>query len=175
MPDQFQTYANLLVEMTLQYIPNVVLALLTLWIGFWVVRILMRGMARALGMRRVDPSLAGFLESMVSISLKALVIITVATMVGVQTTSFIAIIGAAGLAVGLSLQGSLSNFAGGVLILLFKPFQVGDFITTLTQKGTVRKIEIFSTLLKAEDGSTIILPNGSLSNNVVVNHTRHLD
>ncbi len=165
-------YINLLATMLVQYIPQVILAVVTLIVGFWIVKLVVSGMRRGLQSKHVDRSLAGFLESSVSITLKLLVIMTVAMMVGVQMTSFIAVLGAAGLAFGLSLQGSLANLAGGMLILLFKPFAVGEEITALSQRGMVEKIEIFSTILRGEDGTMIILPNGPLSNGVVVNYSR---
>ena len=164
---------NLAIALALQYLPKALLALLTLWIGFRLTAVAQRLTNKALQLRHVDRSLAGFLESIVSIGLKALVIITVATMIGVQTTSFIALLGAVGLAVGLSLQGSLSNLAGGVLIILFKPFSVGDVIEAQGHKGTVRTIELFTTILKTDgEKGVVIIPNGPLSNAVIVNHTR---
>jgi len=172
MSEHLYKYFDIFVGLVLQYVPQVLLALITLWIGFWGVKIVVKGMQRALNVQHVDRSLAGFIESMVSIGLKILVIMTVAMMVGIQMTSFIALLGAAGLAVGLSLQGSLANFAGGILILLFKPFAVGEEISALTQRGTVEKIEIFSTILRGVDGIMIILPNGPLSNGVITNYTR---
>lgn len=174
MSEHLSRYLDLFVSMAMQYVPQVVLALITLWLGFWIVRIVVKGMQRALVLQHVDRSLAGFLESMVSIGLKILVIMTVAMMVGIQMTSFIALLGAAGLAVGLSLQGSLANLAGGILILLFKPFSVGEEILALGQRGSVEKIEIFSTILRGEDGIMIILPNGPVSNGVIVNYTRNV-
>lgn len=116
-------------------------------------------------------SLASFLTSLVNIVLKVLLLITVAGMVGFETTSFVAILGAAGLAVGLALQGTLANFAGGVLILIFKPYVVGDTIESQGKSGEVREIQIFNTILTTAQGDTIILPNGATSNNVIVNKT----
>jgi small conductance mechanosensitive channel len=144
------------------------------WFGVFI-----RGIDVAMKHNKVDESLRGFLESLFTIGLKALIIISVATMIGIQMTSFVAIIAAAGLAVGLALQGSLSNFAGGVLILLFKPFQVGDFIDTGSHMGTVKKIQIFNTILKTPDNKTVIIPNGDLSNGALTNFstekTRRVD
>lgn len=172
LKERLLQYADIVIPMAMLYIPKVILALLTLWIGFWVVRIIIRIMHRAFQMDRVDKSLAGFLESLISVVLKIMVVITVATMVGVEMTSFIALLGAIGLAVGLSLQGSLSNIAGGILILFFKPFLVGEEITAMAHHGTVEKIEMFTTILRGEGGIMIILPNGPLSNGVIINHTR---
>jgi small conductance mechanosensitive channel len=167
----FYGYLQIFGAMVIQYVPRVILALITLWVGFFVVRIVIRAMDRAFSHQRLDRTLAEFLKSFVGIILKILVVVTVATMIGVQMASFIALIGAASLAVGLSLQGSLSNFAGGILILTFKPFKVGDEIEVLGQKGIVARIEIFYTLVEKGDGVAII-PNGALSNGVIVNHSR---
>lgn len=165
------SYLEVFGAMVVQYVPRLLLALLTLWIGFFAVKLVTRAMDRAFSHQRMDRTLAEFLKSFVGIVLKILVVVTVATMVGVQTASFIALIGAASLAVGLSLQGSLSNFAGGILILTFKPFRVGDEIEASGHKGTVARIEIFYTIMRKGDG-TAIIPNGALSNGVIVNHSR---
>ncbi len=149
--------------------PQLVGAILTLIIGLWVIRMLVRGMARMMDKRNVDPSLAPFLRSLTSALLKVMLIVSVIGMVGVQMTSFVAIIGAAGLAVGLALQGTLQNFAGGVIILLLKPFKVGDFINAGGHLGSVREIQIFYTILKTPDNKTIFIPNGSLSNAAMTN------
>lgn len=175
MSDEMKTlalgYLQIFGAMVIQYVPRLLLALITLWVGFFVVKLVIRAMDRALGYQRLDRTLTEFLKSFVGIILKILVIVTVATMVGVQTASFIALIGAASLAVGLSLQGSLSNFAGGILILTFKPFKVGDEVEVLGHKGIVARIEIFYTLVEKGDGVAIV-PNGALSNGVIVNHSR---
>jgi small conductance mechanosensitive channel len=123
--------------------------------------------------RGLDVSLQSFLSSLISVSLKVLLLITVAGMLGIQTTSFVAVLGAAGLAVGLALQGSLANFAGGVLILVFKPFKVGDLIESAGQAGEVKEIQIFNTILLTPENKTAILPNGAVSNGTIVNLSRH--
>ena len=166
-------YADQFVALAMIYLPQVLLAIITLLVGFKLVKIVVAIMDKALSTQRIDRTLTGFLHSMVTIVLKMLILITVAMMVGIQMTSFIAILGAASLAVGLSLQGSLSNLSGGILILFFKPFQVGDDIEAQGQRGVVHKIEIFSTLVKSADGTKmIIIPNGALSNSVIGNYTR---
>jgi small conductance mechanosensitive channel len=174
-----QKYIDMAMELAIAYVPKILLALITLIVGFYLVRVFIRGIDVAMKHNKVDESLRGFLESLFTIGLKALIIISVATMIGIQMTSFVAIIAAAGLAVGLALQGSLSNFAGGVLILLFKPFQVGDFIDTGSHMGTVKKIQIFNTILKTPDNKTVIIPNGDLSNGALTNFstekTRRVD
>lgn len=123
--------------------------------------------------KEFDISLQTFLASVFKVLLKILLVVTVAGMIGIQTTSFVAILGAAGLAIGLALQGSLSNFAGGVLTLIFKPYKVGDTIEAQGQKGTVKEIQIFNTILLTGDNRTIILPNGAVSNNTIINYTQH--
>ncbi len=160
--------------LAVRYVPQVFLALIVLIVGLRLIKIVTSVINKALAADRVDPSLRGFFESAAGIILKLLLFLSVAAMVGVQTTSFIALLGAVGLAVGLSLQGSLANLAGGILILFFKPYVVGDTIIAQLQQGTVMRIEMFTTLLKGEDGKTIIIPNGPLSNGVIVNLTRKL-
>jgi len=127
----------------------------------------------------MEPSLQKFLGSLFSMTLKVLIIISVISMLGVETTSFVAVLGAAGLAVGFALQGSLSNFAGGILILIFKPFKVGDFIDGAGHAGTVHSVEVLATTLKTPDNKTIIIPNGQLSGSSVINfsteETRRVD
>jgi small conductance mechanosensitive channel len=120
----------------------------------------------------VESTLQRFLHSLVTVSLRVLLLITFIGMLGVQTTSFIAIIGAAGLAIGLALQGTLANFAGGTLILLFKPYKVGDLIETQGVLGNVKEIQIFTTVLITPDNKTAILPNGPIANGNIVNYTK---
>ena len=123
-------------------------------------------------MRKADLALQGFISSLANIILKILLIVSVASMIGIQTTSFVAAIGAAGLAIGLALQGSLANFAGGVLILLFRPFKIGDWIEAQGVSGTVDSIQIFHTVLRTGDNKTVIVPNGNLSNGIITNYNR---
>jgi len=166
---EVETYTNKAVGMIMEYGPKLLLAIAVLIIGLWVIKMVLRGVRKAMEKGRTDISLQRFLLSLVSILLKALLFISVASMVGIATTSFVAILGAAGLAVGLALQGSLANFAGGVLILLFKPFKVGDFIDAQGHAGSVHSIQVFHTILKTPDNKTIIIPNGALSNGSIVN------
>lgn len=156
----------------LQYGAQVTLALLTFLFGWWLINTLMGRISSLLQRRNVDPTLHGFVGSLASIVLKVLLLVSVASMIGVETTSFIAVIGAAGLAIGLALQGSLANFAGGVLILLFRPFRVGEWIEAQGVAGTVHSIQIFHTVLKTGDNKTVIVPNGSLSNGHITNYSR---
>jgi small conductance mechanosensitive channel len=144
-------------------------AIVVLLIGLWIIGIISRSLRRLFRKRNMDPSLQGFLRSLISILLKVLLFVSVMGMVGIEATSFIAIIGAAGLAVGLALQGTLQNFAGGIIILLFKPYKVGDFIDGAGHKGTVREIRIFTTILHTPDNKVIIIPNAQLSNTSMTN------
>lgn len=154
-------------------------ALIVLVIGLWIVGKISRAFGKMMQKREVDKSLQGFLRSLVSILLKVLVFITVLGMLGVQMTSFIAILGAAGLAVGLALSGTLQNFAGGVMILLFKPFKAGDFIDAQGYMGTVAEIQIFNTILNTVDNKVIYIPNGGLATGSLTNfsqkETRRVD
>lgn len=179
MENKIEEYTQLALEMTMAYAPKLLLAILTLIIGLWLIGKVSDLFDRLMQARNTEPTLQKFVHNLVSILLKALLFISAASMVGVETTSFIAILGAAGLAVGLALQGSLANFAGGVLILLFKPFKVGDVIEGGGVLGIVREIQIFNTILNTFDNKRIIVPNATLSNNVVTNFsseaTRRVD
>lgn len=170
--EKIQPYLDQISTMVIQYAPKFILALVTLAIGLWLIKKVRKQLVKILSKNEVDKSLHFFLVSLMAISLKVLLLISVASMVGVKTTSFVAILGAAGLAVGLALQGSLANFAGGVLLLLFKPFEVGDLIETNGETGWVRKILIFNTILVSPDNKTIILPNSAVSNGTIKNISR---
>ena len=177
--EQLSGYTDTAIELLMTYGPKLMLALVVLFVGLWiisrVVKLTLAGMERT----NTEPTLAKFLSSLVSVGLKALLLISVASMIGIATTSFIAILGAAGLAVGLALQGSLANFAGGVLVLLFKPYKVGDFVEAQGVAGSVSDIQIFNTVIKTGDNKTIIVPNGAISNGIITNYsaeaTRRVD
>ncbi|MEE2798710.1 MAG: mechanosensitive ion channel domain-containing protein, partial [Pseudomonadota bacterium] len=156
----------------IEYGSKLALALLTLLVGWWLIGRLMKAMNGVMSKRNVEPTLHGFIGSLASIALKVLLLISVAGMVGIETTSFIAVLGAAGLAVGLALQGSLANFAGGALILFLRPFRAGEYIEAQGVSGTVDSIQIFNTVLKTPDNKTVIVPNGSLSNGNIINYSR---
>jgi small conductance mechanosensitive channel len=146
--------------------------ILVIIIGSFAIKIIGNLCEKALTKRKVDAALKGFIESMISVLLKGTLFITAIGMLGVQTTSFVAILGSMGLAIGLSLQGSLSNFAGGIMILLLRPFKIGDFIEGAGHAGSVTSIQIFSTELKTGDNKVIIIPNASLSNASITNYSR---
>ena len=166
---RIDNYFENIKTMVLNYLPSLIMSLVVLIIGWWIIGRI--GKAATFSMKKLDESLRSFLISIITVVLKVLLLISVAGMVGIQTTSFIAIIGAAGLAVGLALQGTLGNFAGGVLILMFKPYKVGDVIESLGKTGMVREIQIFNTILNTPKGETVILPNGAVSNATLVNFT----
>ena len=167
------------VDLIFAYGPKILLAIITLVIGLWIIRIIVKSFRKVLGKRKIEKSLESFLGSLVSIILKILLFISVIGMLGVETTSFVAILAAAGFAIGLALQGSLGNFAGGVLILLFKPFKVGDFIEAQGEMGSIKNIQIFNTIMTTGDNKTVIIPNGPLSNGNITNYstedTRRVD
>ncbi|RKE02275.1 mechanosensitive ion channel family protein [Marinifilum flexuosum] len=165
--------------MALEYAPKLLLAILTLIIGLWIVKMITKGIAKLMDKNELDPTLKPFIVSMLSILLKIMLFIAVVGMVGVQMTSFIAILGAAGLAVGMALSGTLQNFAGGVMILIFKPFKVGDLLEAQGYLGVVKEIQLFNTILLSLDNKTIIIPNGGLSTGSMINYstqsTRRVD
>jgi small conductance mechanosensitive channel len=154
-------------------------AIIVLAIGLQLIKWFSSRLLNIFENRNIDSTLRPFLRSLIITTLRILLIISVLAMVGIQMTSFIAILGAAGLAIGLALSGTLQNFAGGVIILLFKPFKAGDFITAQGYSGTVSEIQIFVTVLKTPDNKTIIIPNSELSNNSLTNFsvqpTRRVD
>ncbi|MEZ4875225.1 MAG: mechanosensitive ion channel [Flavobacteriaceae bacterium] len=158
-------------EALFEYGPKIIAAILLLIIGLWVIKFLMRTLRKALAKREMDLSLQKFLVNLVNWVLKIMLFIAVLSQVGIESTSFVAVLGAAGLAVGLALQGSLSNFAGGVLIMLFRPFKVGDVIQAQGELGSVKEIDIFTTKLVTPQNRLVIIPNGSLSNGNITNFT----
>lgn len=176
--EQVQELLQTFYTMCVTYGPQVVLAIVTLIVGLWIINKFTRTLNTNLT-SKVDATLGQFVASILSIILKMVLLISVASMIGIETTSFIAVLGAAGLAVGLALQGSLANFAGGVVILLFKPFKVGDVIEAQGYIGSVASIQIFNTILKTGDNRVVIIPNGSLSSSSMVNinqeSTRRVD
>lgn len=172
MPAFLDKHIDRFMDTVVQYAPKVIMAIVVLTVGLWVIKRIAILAEKAMQKKDLEVSLRTFLKSLMSIGLKIVLIVTVAGMLGIGTASFVTILGAAGLAVGLALQGSLSNFAGGVLILIFKPFKVGDTIEAQGQTGEVKEIQIFNTLLLTGDHKTVILPNGVLSNNTIVNNTR---
>ncbi len=151
---------------------NLLITVIIFVVGFWLANLASRAVRKVLRRSNTDEGLITFLTSLTSMMLKILVVVTGINQLGIQATSFVAILGAAGLAIGMAFSGTLSNFAGGVMILAFKPFRVGDTIKALNETGTVKEILIFNTYLHTGDNKTIILPNGPVANGNITNFTR---
>lgn len=164
-------YISQFLHILVDYSPRVISAILILFVGWYAIKIINNVVRNLMAKREMEITLANFLSNLLIWLLKALLFITVVSRLGVETSSFVALLGAAGLAVGLSLQGSLSNFAGGILIILFKPFKAGDVIEAQGVIGTVKEIQIFTTRLLTADNHTIFIPNGALSNGNIINYT----
>ena len=158
---------------------KILLAILVYFVGHWIVRKINNLIKKTMKKREVDPSLFSFVTSLVSITLNLTLIIIVISILGIETSSFIALFASAGLAIGMALSGTLQNFAGGVMILLFKPYKVGDFIEAQGQAGTVKEIQIFNTIMTTSDNKTIIVPNSGMSTGIMTNYstmgTRRVD
>jgi len=165
--------------MVMDYGLKLIYSVLILIIGLWIIKAISKGLKKLMIKNDFDESLVPFLTSMVNMLLKVMLVITIMSMLGIQMTSFIAILGAVGLAVGMALSGTLQNFAGGVMILIFKPFKAGDFIEAQGYIGVVNEIQIFITILTTVDNKTVIIPNGGLSNGSLINYstqeTRRVD
>lgn len=165
-----QAHVDKAIDWIWKLLPNLALAIILLIVGLWIIKFLNRMVRKFFERKDYDPTLETFLQSFIRIALKVILFVLVVTQLGVKTSSLVAMIGAAGLAIGLALQGSLANFAGGVLILLFKPFKVGDFISAQGVDGTVKEISIFNTKLNTFGNQLAIIPNGQLSNGNVINY-----
>lgn len=160
-----------IIELVIGYLPRLALALITLLIGLWLIKTFTRFLTRIMKARNVDESLIPFLTTIARILFTVLLLISVMELIGIEMTSFIALLGAVGLSIGMALSGSLQHFAGGVLLLIYKPFKKGDFIEAQSQKGTVREIGIFNTVIMTIDNKTVYLPNGPLSTGTITNYT----
>lgn len=178
-PETIESLLDQGIALIYRIVPSLIYALLFYIVGRFIVNKLVKGFKKVLNAREANPSLNTFLVGLVKALLYVSLFIGIATILGVPMSSFLAILGAAGLAIGLALQGSLSNFAGGVLILLFKPFKVGDVIEGQGNTGTVTKIDILYTHLNTFDNKEVVIPNGNLANSEVVNYssqpTRRID
>jgi small conductance mechanosensitive channel len=167
----FAEYVEKFTLLLIDYSPKLISALIILFVGLYVIRLINRLARKIMVKRELDPTLSKFLADILLWALRLLLFVSFISKLGIETSSFVAILGAAGLAIGLSLQGSLSNFAGGMLIILFKPFRVGDTIEAQGVIGTVLEIQIFVTKLITGNNQTIFIPNGILSNNVIINYS----
>lgn len=168
--NSLQEYLLKAYHLFIDMLPHIVKAALILFIGLYIVRFINRVVHRFFDRKDYDETLESFLASFINIALKAVLFVLVITQLGVESSSLLAVVGAAGLAVGLALQGSLSNFAGGVLILIFKPFKVGDYVEAQGVSGTVKEITIFTTKINTFGNQSAIIPNGDLSNHTIINY-----
>ena len=179
MPVDYEQSLTWLQEHGTEYALKFAAALAILIIGMWVAKGIRAGIRRMMDKRSVDPTITRFLSSLVYIGMMAFVVLAALGQLGIQTTSFIAVLGAAGLAIGLALQGSLSNFAAGFMLVAFRPFKVGDFIEGAGIAGSVEEIQIFSTRLKTPDNKIIIVPNSKIFDDAITNYsaeaTRRVD
>ena len=170
-PNQLSNYATKFINVLIDYSPKLISAILILFIGLYAIRLINRIIRKVMVKRNLDPTLTKFLADILLWALRILLFVTFISKLGIETSSFVAILGAMGLAVGLSLQGSLSNFAGGMLIIVFKPFKVGDTIEAQGVIGTVSEIQIFVTKLLTANNQTVFVPNGALSNGNIMNYS----
>ncbi len=172
-------YIDKAVELSMEYVPKLVLAIIVLIVGLMIIKFIVKTAKKAMKKSDIDSTLSSFLGAILSAILKVSLFLSIASIVGVEVTSFLAILGAAGLAIGLALQGSLSNFAGSAIIMLLRPYKVGDYIETQGQSGTVDEIQIFHTVLKTPDNKVITVPNGAVANGSITNYsampTRRVD
>ena len=170
--DKLQVFLQKLLQWGVDTGTRIAAALLIYIIGRFLTRFINRFVARLLERRKVDASIQSFVKSLVNILLTVLVIIAVISKLGVETTSFAALLASAGVAVGMALSGNLQNFAGGLVVLLFRPYKVGDYIESQGVAGTVREIQIFHTIIVTVDNKLVYIPNGSLSNSSIINYSR---
>ncbi|GER60448.1 mechanosensitive ion channel family protein [Patiriisocius marinus] len=168
---QAEYYIEKYGQKLIDFIPSLVTAILLLFVGLWIIKVINRVVKKIFDNADYDITLERFVASLINYGLKIVLFVLVITQLGVESASLVAIIGAGGLAIGLALQGSLSNFAGGVLILLLKPFKVGDFIKAQNIEGTVKEISIFNTRVLTFGNQQAIIPNGKLSNETIVNYS----
>lgn len=161
-----------LTDLTVAFLPKLIAAIIILWLGMKLAKWLKKVIVRGLDRRNAEPSLKSFLGSLVDVLLKAMIIIMAMDVIGIKATSFIALLGAMGLAIGMALQGTLQNFAGGVIILLLKPFRVGDYVECGSYKGYIMEIHIFHTIMRPFNGRIVVIPNSDLATKSLINHTR---
>jgi small conductance mechanosensitive channel len=170
-PEQLSNYATKFIDVLVDYSPKLISAFLILFVGIYAIRLINRIITKIMIQRNLDPTLTKFLSDILIWALRILLFVTFISKLGIETSSFVAILGAMGLAVGLSLQGSLSNFAGGMLIIVFKPFKVGDTIESQGVIATVSEIQIFVTKMLTANNQTVFVPNGALSNGTIINYS----
>ena len=169
---EIQNYFDTIKKLVLEYSPKFVVAIIILIVGLWATSFITKTAKKVMIKRNVELTLSNFIGNLIFWTLRVLLFVTVISKLGIETSAFVTILGAAGLAIGLSLQGSLSNFAGGILIILFKPFRLGDTIEALGETGKVDEILIFSTRLITATNQVIYIPNGILSNGKIKNYSQ---
>jgi len=170
--EEIKTSTDQLISILINYAPRVVSAIVILILGIWIIKLIVRKLRSVLVKGEMDSAWAPFFASATNVILYILLILSVASIIGIQTASFAAILGALGLAIGLALQGSFSNFAGGVMIQMFKPIKLGEYIESNGVAGKVIDIHLFNTTFQSYDNKIIIVPNGILSNNIIINYSR---
>ncbi len=166
-----EKYLDKALNLGFEYGPKLAGAIIVLLFGLWIIKLITKFIEKSLNKSKIDHSLIPFVKSLTNIGLKVLLIISCMSMIGIQMTSFIAILGAAGLAVGMALSGTLQNFAGGVMILIFKPFKIGDFVEAQGYMGFIKEINIFTTIVNTVDKKRVIIPNGGLSTSSLINYS----
>ena len=171
MSDWFSNSMQVLADLAVTYAPRFLLAVVVLLVGWIVIGVMIRAIKKILSAKRIEPTVGNFLGSVAGMALKIILLLSVAGMVGIQVTSFIAILSATTLAIGMALKGTLSNFAGGVSVMLFRPYKVGDFVEGAGHSGTVKEIQIFNTILTTGDNRTVIIPNNAIATGVLVNYS----
>ena len=169
---EIQNYFETIKKLVLEYSPKFVVAIIILVVGLWATSFITKTAKKIMIKRNIELTLSNFIGNLIFWTLRVLLFVTVISKLGIETSAFVTILGAAGLAIGLSLQGSLSNFAGGILIILFKPFRLGDTIEALGETGKVDEILIFSTRLITATNQVIYIPNGILSNGKIKNYSQ---
>ncbi|MFN7044012.1 MAG: mechanosensitive ion channel family protein [Flavobacterium sp.] len=170
-PTEINNYFETIKKLVLEYSPKFVIAIIILLVGLWATSFITKAAKKVMLARNIEVTLSTFIGNLIFWILRILLFVTVISKLGIETSAFVTVLGAAGLAIGLSLQGSLSNFAGGILIILFKPFRIDDFIEAQGVLGTVKDIKIFSTVITSPDNKQIVIPNAALSNGVITNYT----
>lgn len=173
LAEQGSALANLAVELAKEWGPKILMAVVVLIVGVLIAKMIRSGIRKVLGLKHVPPIVAAFITNMAYIAMVAFVVMAAMNAVGIQTTSFVAVLGAAGLAIGLALQGSLSNFASGFMLIIFRPFKQGDFIDAGGTMGVVEEIEVFTTVMKTPDNKKIIIPNSQITGGTITNFSAH--
>lgn len=163
---------SFLTQLLVSFGSKLLIAVIVFFIGRWLIKRINRMVANLMTRRHVEASLFSFIRSLIKITLNFLFIIVIVGILGIETSSFLALFASAGVAIGMALSGTLQNFAGGVMILIFKPFKVGDFIEAQGQSGTVKEIQIFNTIIATPDNKIIIIPNGGLSTGIMTNYSK---